>query len=247
MELICVARKPLDEKTVAVNVLRHGCGAINVDACRVEVVDGDVRSGGFGQGNRPWIEGNTIRHGRPLREARRNEQSDLDRVAYGMGLAGSKAVGETILGRWPANVIHDGSEEVLRAFPNAGGQQRATGPEFDRHANVYGTFAGVTPHEPRADTGSAARFFYTAKADKQDRLRSKHPTVKPVDLIRYLIRLVTPPGGTILDCFAGSGTTGMAALAEGYNAVLVEREAEYIADIRRRVAHVEGADTPLFA
>lgn len=87
---------------------------------------------------------------------------------------------------------------------------------------------------------------YSAKADAEDRLGSKHPTVKPVDLIAYLIRLITPPGGTVLDPFAGSGTLGMACMREGFDAILIEREAEYIADIRRRINHVQGNDTPLF-
>lgn len=85
------------------------------------------------------------------------------------------------------------------------------------------------------DSGSAARFFYTAKADADDRLGSKHPTVKPIDLMRYLCRLVTPPGGVVLDPFAGTGTTGEAAFYEGFRAVLCERETEYQADIARRM------------
>jgi site-specific DNA-methyltransferase (adenine-specific) len=86
-----------------------------------------------------------------------------------------------------------------------------------------------------ADSGSAARFFYTAKADSDDRIGSKHPTVKPLDLMQWLVRLVTPRGGTVLDPFGGTGTTGEAAFREGCNAVLIEREAEYQADIRRRI------------
>jgi DNA modification methylase len=85
---------------------------------------------------------------------------------------------------------------------------------------------------------SAARFFYCAKADRTDGFGSSHPTIKPVDLMRYLVRLVTPPGGHVLDPFAGSGTTDVAALAEGFDATLIEREAECVADIRRRQAHV---------
>lgn len=139
-----------------------------------------------------------------------------------------------------------GSDEVLDAFPDAPGQQRDTGPEFSRHASVYGTFAGVSAHAARGDSGSAARFFYTAKADADDRLGSKHPTVKPVDLMAYLCRLITPPGGVVLDPFAGSGTTGMACLREGFDAILIEREDAYVADIRRRIAHVSGLDAPLF-
>jgi len=85
------------------------------------------------------------------------------------------------------------------------------------------------------DSGTAARFFYSAKAGAYDRLKSKHPTVKPVDLMRWLVRLVTPPGGVTLDPFAGTGTTGAAAWLEGFSAVLIEREAEYRADIARRM------------
>jgi hypothetical protein len=111
-----------------------------------------------------------------------------------------------------------------------------------------------------ADSGTAARFFpslgfgdddlrfwYGGKAGADDRLASKHPTVKPVALMRWLVRLITPPGGTILDPFAGTGTTGAAAIREGFDAVLIEREPEYVADIERRLAHICGADTPLFA
>lgn len=176
-EPICVARKPLIG-TVAENVRQHGVGALNIAGCRVPTDSG-----------------------RPLREARRNEQSDEDRNAYHKGLAGSKAVGDTDLGRWPANIIHDGSDEVIAAFP-----------------------------------ADAARFFYSAKASKAERHGSKHPTVKPVALMQYLCRLVTPPGGTVLDPFAGTGTTGQAARDEGFNAILIEQEAEYVADIHRRMA-----------
>jgi DNA modification methylase len=85
------------------------------------------------------------------------------------------------------------------------------------------------------DSGSAARFFYCAKGSSDDRVGSKHPTVKNLDLMQWLIRLVTPRGGTVLDCFAGSGTTGEAAWREGMKAILIEREPEYQADIARRM------------
>lgn len=179
-EPICLARKPLSEKTVAANVLRWGTGAINVDATRIGMDGGSVTVKGDRQ--------NTTVH------------------AFGDGLG---AQGGTIerpdgLGRFPANLIHDGSDEVAQVFP------------FD-------------------DSGSAARFFYSAKADGDDRLGSKHPTVKPVDLMQWLCRLITPPGGVVLDCFAGTGTTGEAAWREGLSAILMEREEEYQADIRKRM------------
>jgi DNA modification methylase len=149
------------------------------------------------------------------------------------------------VGRWPANVIHDGSEEVLAAFPETNSRPPGNRKPSATTANVYGVYSQRS-HVGHTDAGSAARFFYSAKADAGDRLGSEHPTVKPVDLMAYLCRLVTPPGGTVLDPFAGSGTTGMACMREGFSAVLIEREAEYVADIRRRIAHVSGQDAPLF-
>jgi DNA modification methylase len=227
-EIICVARKPLAERTVAANVLAHGCGALNIDACRVPLSENDALLDG-------------VRHnGHALDTGKSDGAWGFKGVDRAPGLA-----------RWPANLIHDGSEEVLAAFPDTPGQSgvlKGTEPSA-KTATVWGKMhrnRGDT-FVPRGDAGSAARFFYTAKADAGDRLGSVHPTVKPVDLMRYLVRLVTPPGGHVLDPFAGSGTTGMAALAEGFDATLIEREAEYVADIRRRVAHVSGADTPLFA
>lgn len=206
-EPIILARKPL-QGTVAANVLAHGTGAINVDACRVA--------------------------------------ADI----YGAGLEGSRAIGTTDAGRWPANVIHDGSDEVLAAFAafgkkTSGGithQPKRSGfSGFDSNRDS-GTYVQRDP-----DTGTAARFFYSAKATAADRADSRHPTVKPLSLMRWLVRLITPPGGTVLDPFAGSGTTGEAAVLEGFHAVLIEREAEYIADIRRRIGRSSGGDTPLFA
>ena len=161
------------------------------------------------------------------------------------------------VGRWPANVLHDGSEEVVSYFPDAPGQltdASATAP-LARTKNTYGkmnregeasanrryTDEGSTnfaalPGQRRGDTGSAARFFYCAKANASDRAGSKHPTVKPITLLRYLVRLITPPSGLVLDPFAGSGTTGAAAVAEGFDVLMVEREDEYLADIKRRMS-----------
>lgn len=220
MELIVLARKPLIG-TIAANVLKHGTGALNVDACR--------------------IEGTKLLRV-PMESAKRNNPILRTKSTTG----GSET---TDVGRWPANVLHDGSEEVLAHFPESDGQQgdlNATGRERPtKHA--FGDMAPPLTHAARGDVGSAARFFYTAKADADDRLGSKHPTVKPVDLMAYLVKLVTPPGGVVLDPFAGSGTTGMACMREGFDAVLIERELEYYQDILRRLDHVKGADTPLFA
>jgi DNA modification methylase len=240
MELVCVARKPL-VGTVAANVLAHGTGALNIDATRIPAAEGDIA----GWHETPKTNGQT-------------SAGFLD------GLNDS-ASAKNASGRWPANVCHDGSDEVVKAFPDSNGQQgRVTGDEptangFSGAVSFGGMKARIGGYEPRLDSGSAARFFYSArpddekrfhyssKADADDRLQSRHPTIKPVDLLRWLVRLVTPPGGTVLDCFAGSGTTGMACMAEGFDCILIEAEAEYVADIRARIAHVHGEDTPLFS
>ena len=145
-------------------------------------------------------------------------------------------VGSSAKGRWPANVLHDGSEEVVALFPHQSGGGAPPRRYADKFRNSYGAFKGNATEQGIGPTsGNAARFFYCAKANKIDRAGSKHPTVKPVKLMRYLVRLVTPPGGLVLDPFAGTGTTGEAAALEGMRAVLIEREAEYRKDIRRRL------------
>lgn len=227
LEPIVLARKPL-AGTVAANVLAHGTGALNIDASRVAMAGDD--DGRWGEGTRPGGFGDV-----------------------GAAKGGSEPNGRKHeAGRWPANVIHDGSEEVVGAFPETASGQMKAGTRRaaqDGPGSVcYGTYGGdATKADTPADSGSAARFFYSAKADAGDRCGSKHPTVKPVDLMAYLVRMVTPPGGVTLDPFAGSGSTGMACLREGFDCILIEREAQYVADIHRRLAHVEGADTPLFA
>lgn len=220
VEPICLARKPLIG-TVAGNVLAHGTGAINIDGCRVHADDA--------QGGEYTVT--RLKPGATLDKTGGNWRPEEGGILYH---------GEMKPGRWPANVLHDGSDEVLAAFPDAPGQQRGVGPQHGaKHSvNVYGDYGAREQFDPRGDVGSAARFFYAAKADGEDRLGSKHPTVKPVDLMQWLCRLVTPKGGIVLDPFAGTCTTGEAAFREGFNAILIEREAEYQADIRRRMALV---------
>lgn len=356
-EPIILARKPLIG-TVAETVLAHGTGAINVDACRVGTDESTARVSGVNGG------------------------------VYGADNRKGMIRGGSDLGRWPANLVHDGSEEVLAGFPDSkGAAGTVTGKEpstGDRYV-LSGLAGRHEPRVPRGDNGSAARFFasfpqedqtwldlillpgsastaenssllpnetvasalvravnsalpegllcdpastvlsmsatasglkalvetatgailsigprfwcasppaklsltvdrasvavvreptgtttitvshwrsdgsadpvtfsitplnsglgakdsarflYHPKASAKDRAGSKHPTVKPIALMRWLVRLITPPGGTVLDPFAGSGTTGQAAMEEGFDAVLIEREAEYLADIRRRL------------
>ena len=151
---------------------------------------------------------------------------------WGAGIGHDQTWKPNKQGRWPANLIHDGSDEVTKLFPDSKGQQGVvTGKEpSSKTGNAFGEFAGRSPFPVRNDSGSAARFFYTAKASKDDRDKGNtHPTVKPTDLMAYLCRLVTPPGGIVLDPFMGSGTTGKAALSEGFSFIGIERDPEYYA------------------
>mgnify|MGYP007100071882 CR=1 FL=1 len=231
LEPITLARKPL-VGTVAANVMQHGTGALNIDASRIASSEVDKqmmrRVVGF---NVSYSNGEAGLSG----SFSGNVDGSLHRR--------DRAEFDPSKGRWPANVIHDGSDDVVAAFPDSDVGSGSGSGSGGIWSPSTGFPAGRTYGDGR---GSAARFFYSAKADAVDRLESKHPTVKPVDLIAYLIRLITPPGGTVLDPFAGSGTLGMACMREGFDAILIEREAEYIADIRRRINHVQGNDTPLF-
>jgi site-specific DNA-methyltransferase (adenine-specific) len=219
-EPIALFRKPLSEKSVAANVLRWGTGALNIDGCRIES-NGDVKPRGSSKLDtdmnagwaRPWMEDRG--------EVQARHDAAIDRA--------------NTLGRWPANLAHDGSDEVVAAFPEAPGALRTVkGDKFSVPGYNSG-YGRSPPSEPRGDAGSAARFFYTAKADAYDRIGSSHPTIKPVDLMQWLVRLVTPKGGVVLDPFAGTGTTGEAAWREGMRAVLIEAEPQYQDDIRRRM------------
>ena len=204
LEPIYLGQKPFSEKTGAANLLKHGVGAVNIDGCRVP-----------SESSRPLVISD--------RRSGNNTYSD--------GLQGSKAVeGGTNLGRHPANLIHDGSAEVIELFPDSKGQQGAV----------------------RGDSGSAARFFHTfppdtdpifyhPKAGKLDRAGSKHPTVKPIALMQYLIRHITPPGGTVLDPFAGSGTTAEAARREGFDCILMEAEPDYVEFLKGRFPEPDWA------
>ena len=231
-EPICLARKPLIGTNVE-NVLAWGTGALNIDSCRIGTED-QLRSGA----SKLWSH---YRNGEATADKRYSEDGGTN-FAMTPGPRGGDA-----RGRFPANVLHDGSDEVLAAFPQSRGQLAAVGPQHGvkNSVNVYGDYGPREDFQPRGDGGSAARFFYAAKASKADRAGSKHPTVKPIALMQWLCRLVTPSGGVVLDPFAGSGTTGAAALAEGFSVVLCERETEYQADIRRRL-NLPGPDEPDF-
>jgi DNA modification methylase len=225
LEPITVARKPF-KGTVAANVLAHGTGGINVDECRVEA--GDLPSACKGTG---WAA-----------QDKKNAEQGFRPSAYYEGQGGVDYEPNN-KGRWPANLIHDGSDEVVGLFPESKGQQGAiSGKEPSGKTNaVYGEYQQRNESEPRNDSGSAARFFYCAKTSKRERGEgNNHPTVKPIALMRYLCRLVTPPSGTVLDPFMGSGSTGMAAEVEGFNFVGIELDPDYFAIAEQRIANSES-------
>jgi site-specific DNA-methyltransferase (adenine-specific) len=244
-------RKPI-EGTVAANVLQHGTGALNIDGCRV---DGSPRATGTVN---PHAESGV--HGILGRDKRTDRQQRYD--------------ANLPEGRWPANVITDGSEEVVEGFPHTtsgdwNGQLTGRGSE---HSGAWGK--QDRPFHWKGDSGSAARFFYCAKASRADReegcdnlpersgadavdreegsagtqspragagrtagtVRNHHPTVKNVELMRYLCRLITPPGGTVLDPFTGSGSTGKGAVLESFAFVGIERESDYLQIAAARIA-----------
>ncbi|MCY0910865.1 site-specific DNA-methyltransferase [Massilia antarctica] len=263
-ESICVARKPLAKgHTVAANVLAHGTGALNIDGCRVGWPDGVAPEIGTPAWGGP---------AKKLTAVPGQEGETVERAAPSQ------------LGRWPANIIHDGSDEVLAAFPDAKGQlaDASTNAAARKTQNVYGAMKRgsqeassdsenegavgfkMKPGARRLDSGSAARFFYCAKTSSSDRhsglehpgpqfesgstLRdaenlaaeskgNHHPTVKPTDLMAYLVRLITPPGGKVLDMFMGSGSTGKACMREGFQFVGIDKTAEYLPIAQARIEH----------
>jgi site-specific DNA-methyltransferase (adenine-specific) len=213
LEPITVARKPLGEKTVAANVLAHGTGAINVDGCRVATTDSLQTLGG----------------------------SFSFAGSGGANETGKKiAMRDSGLGRWPSNLIHDGSDEVVGLFPVTDKAAIPRNGGFRNNNAQRGTVdfkSWCKPTLPvvRGDSGSAARFFYVPKASKKDREGSTHPTMKPTALMRYLCRLVTPPEGIVLDPFMGSGSTGKAAMLEGFQFIGIERDEEYMEIAKARI------------
>lgn len=260
-EPIVMARKPLSG-TVDRNVSDFGTGALNIALCRVGTDSVSTHSRGSNAAfpKRPG-ESTVEESGRTVDQRDKLDHSER-------------------LGRWPANVLHDGSEEVITEFPqNAGARAPVKGTEptangFSGPVKFGGMIDRVASYH-HGDQGSAARFFYCAKVSKSERdegmerfvpftasdmtggrkegsvglndpragagrtggARNNHPTVKPVELMRYLCRLVTPAGGVVLDPFMGSGSTGKAALLEGYSFVGVELDPDHLTTAAARIAH----------
>lgn len=234
VEPIVLARKPISENTIVENVLRWGTGGINIEDCRIESSASDIEK----------IE-KTVK-----------TYSNLKSIGgdgiYSGGNKYDRSTFSAKNGRFPSNVIHDGSNEVLENFPytKSGG-----GNKLPDSSNVY---IGNSHHHSKTkgfnqtyqkDEGSASRFFYCAKVspsernmgfEKSSEKQNTHPTLKPLSLMKYLVRLVTPRNGIVLDPFMGSGTTGMACVLEGFNFIGIEREKEYFDIANVRINYVEN-------
>jgi hypothetical protein len=246
LEPITVARKPLIG-TVAANVTTWGTGAINVDGGRVPGEKPDTTRG-----------------------------ASTKASSMNSPIAAQGRIVDDGLGRFPANLIHDGSDEVVGLFPVTGAGQAGGVKDPNGAFGYHGGADGMRVAGVKDAPGSAARYFYCAKASRHDResgcdhleaktagevtggreegsagldspragagrgtgSRNHHPTVKPTELMRYLCRLVTQPGGVILDPFMGSGSTGRGAVLEGFQFIGVERESDYIEIARARIAAV---------
>jgi len=210
-EPICLARKPL-VGTVAENVMQWGTGALNIDGCRVGTEGGTAKAA-------PVAKSKTVN-------------------AYGNGLNGG-GVTQIDAGRWPANIVHDGSDEVLAAFPDGGAPARffycAKASRKDRDEGLEGFEGRADAAHRRTNIEETADNPYLRGVTVR---KNTHPTVKPTDIMRWLCRLVTPPGGLILDPFMGSGSTGKAALLEGFRFIGCERENEYMPIALARIAAV---------
>ena len=267
-EPIVMARKPI-EGSIVDNVLKHGTGGINIDGCRIA----------YGEGNEPI----------PQLAQGKTKVNSTKTMFDGQSLHKSKTeavIGGSLDGRFPANVMHDGSEEVLSNFPNTKSVKGNPRTAIIKNQTRLNNSKEVFVNNEYDDEGSAARFFYCPKVSKSERnqglehfstvdrtprgnnqgtrvcvdcgltdngtndhsecsgkfeyklcnpTKNTHPTVKPIELMKYLCRLVTPKGGTILDPFMGSGSTGMAAKDEGFEFIGIEREKEYFEIAESRI------------
>ena len=225
-EPVILVRKPL-EGTIAQNVLKWGCGGINIDECRVELAN---------EADKAQFEFNHA-VGTRLPEEYADKKLGLHDGGW-MQQVGEK---ETPTGRWPANICHDGSDEVVEMFPTSGsgngkGAYNYAGREYNNKDTSM--FNGDKPQAPSNynETGSAARFFYSSKATKKDRGEGNtHPTVKPVRLMEWLVKMITPAKGKCLDPFMGSGSAGIAAIRTGRKFIGIEMDEGYFQIAKKRI------------
>lgn len=213
-EPICLARKPLSEKSVAENVLKHGTGGINIDGCRVAT--SDKLSIGSNK-----HEGNAINFGmKDNKEAQ--EQNEK--------------------GRFPANVIHDGSDEVLEGFPDTSRffycAKASKSDRNDGCEKLQGKYVAQS-NQAQAELKRGNLDFENGKHNKVELKQNFHPTVKPTELMRYLCRLITPPNGIVLDPFMGSGSTGKGAILEGFDFIGIELDPEYVEIAKARIEYAQ--------
>ena len=203
-EPIVLARKPLIG-TVAANVLEWGTGGLNIDGSRIGS-EGGTAGAGAGAGARVFSDGLNGTFGKPVEG----------------------------LGRFPANLIHDGSDEVLELFgESARFFYCAKASKRDRNEGLDG-FEAIRVHDGRRAGNKGGS---NPRNRTNDVKVNHHPTVKPTDLMRYLVKLITPPGGTVLDPFTGSGSTGKGAVIEGFNFVGIELDPDYVAIATARIQH----------
>lgn len=223
-EPIVLARKPI-KTSVAENVLKYGTGALNIDDCRV---------------------GDEVRYNTSAKNKAGGNNLTMSITGMPSNIESREA-----FGRWPANFIHDGSSEVVELFPDT--KSGTLTPDMNISSST-GWSGGSSPNRVKKEfiknAGSAARFFYCAKASKKDRdegletsYKNNHPTVKPTELMRYLCRLITPPNGVILDPFMGSGSTGKAARLENFGFVGIELDENYCRIAEQRIENVKIKST----
>jgi len=217
MELWTLCRKPISEKTVAENILKWGTGGINIDGCRIPL---ENESPPKGSGKRVF-----------------KSNKFTNEKIYGDNKETSP------LGRFPANFIHDGSEEVEEQFPNTKSGKDCIRTKVGNFLEHGGLGKPGDIQTTYGDEGSASRFFYCAKASNSEKNQGLehqnniHPTVKPVTLMKYLCRLITPRNGTILDPFMGTGTTGIGAKLEQFHFIGIEKEEDFFHIAEERIAN----------
>lgn len=227
-ETVVVVQKPIAEKTVIENLKVWGVGAYNINECLVPYAsEKDMKT-------------NPAFRGKPVST---NASGSIGEPVMGRKEISQKSFYVPVKrdGRWPATVIHDGSEEIKAAFDIFGRRPSAKSPSKAKSKGGFIKGKRSQGNLPM-DDGTAMRFFYCAKPSKKERTfgleklgYNPHPTVKPVKLIRYLLRLVTPPGGIVIDCFMGSGTTGMAAVVEGHRFIGIEQDLKFFRVSKKRI------------